>query len=147
MPVTNSINCISNPAGILSQYTEGTWTPIIIGSTTAGTGTYTLQSGNYTRIGNLVFLSGRVTWTAHTGTGNMLLGTLPFTSRNISNYISDAVINTANVTTPAGVISVIGEIPANSTRVSILASRNNNTNLSFAMDATGTIDITGFYEV
>lgn len=57
---------------------EGTFTPTIVGGTTAGTGTYTVQSGIYQKIGNRVHFSISMAWTAHTGTGNMLIGGLPY---------------------------------------------------------------------
>lgn len=64
---------------------EGTFTPIVSGITLAGAGTYTQQIGNYIRIGNLVFVWGIVSWSAHTGTGNARLGGLPITVANIAN--------------------------------------------------------------
>jgi hypothetical protein len=39
----------------LDDYEEGTWTPVLAGSTTPGTQTYTWQKGTYTKIGNRVF--------------------------------------------------------------------------------------------
>lgn len=59
---------------------SGPWVPTIIGLTTAGAGTYSAQVGNYQRVGGYAILTGRVTWSAHTGTGNMALGNFPFTS-------------------------------------------------------------------
>ncbi|MGA4923504.1 hypothetical protein, partial [Bacillus subtilis] len=56
-----------------------TFTPTIVGATAAGTGTYTTQSGTYSKIANIVFLRAYISWTAHTGTGNMRIGGLPFT--------------------------------------------------------------------
>jgi hypothetical protein len=67
---------------LLNWYEEGTWTPTIIGTTTSGVGVYTTQTGKYTRIGRAVNFYCLVVWVAHTGTGNMQIGTLPFTSAN-----------------------------------------------------------------
>ena len=64
---------------VLSSYEEGTWTPVAIGATTAGTGTYTNQFGLYTKVGRLVTFSLYLSWTAHTGTGNLRISGLPFT--------------------------------------------------------------------
>lgn len=75
----------------LDDYEEGTFTPTILGTTTAGVGTYTSQGGCYTKVGNRVFCEILVAWTAHTGTGNMKIGSLPFTS-NASVYYSSAAI-------------------------------------------------------
>ena len=63
----------------LDDYEEGTFTPVITGGTSAGAGTYSLQQGTYTKIGNRVFIQISITWTAHTGTGDMLITGLPFT--------------------------------------------------------------------
>jgi hypothetical protein len=65
---------------LLADYEEGTFTPIIIGATTPGTGTYSIQVGTYTKIGNRVLFQVYITWSAHTGTGNMRVAGLPFTS-------------------------------------------------------------------
>jgi hypothetical protein len=71
----------SSNANTLDDYEEGTFTPTIIGSTSAGTGTYAGggQVGTYTKIGRLVNVSIYLEWTAHTGTGNMYISGLPFT--------------------------------------------------------------------
>lgn len=136
------------PSSSFSQYVDsGSWTPIIAGSTAAGVGTYTVQAGTYTRVGNLVFLSGTVTWTAHTGTGNMLIRTLPFTSRNVANYHYDVTVNLSNIVLPAATVQIMGEIQANSTQIILEGTRSNNTNLPVQMDGTGTADISGFYLV
>lgn len=63
---------------LLNWYEEGTWTPTISGSTTAGTGTYSAQVGSYTRIGRQVTVYGRVVQTNNTGTGNIRISNLPF---------------------------------------------------------------------
>jgi hypothetical protein len=80
----------SNAAGmtseLLNDYEIGTFTPTIEGSSTAGTGTYTTQQGTYTKIGNLVTISVWVSWSAHTGTGNLQLAGFPFTSIGTTNY-------------------------------------------------------------
>jgi hypothetical protein len=70
---------------LLADYEEGTWTPIVIGKTTAGTGTYTTQSGFYTKVGNMVTFSAILGWSNHTGTGNIQVQGLPFAITN-GNY-------------------------------------------------------------
>jgi hypothetical protein len=67
---------------LLADYEEGTFTPVLEGSTTAGTGTYTNQTGWYTKIGNRAFIQFTLRWTAHTGTGNMKVTGLPFTANS-----------------------------------------------------------------
>ena len=77
---------------LLDDYEEGTWTPTIAGSTTAGTGTYSTQAASYTKVGNRLLFSAYITWSAHTGTGNMRIAGLPFTVTNNDNNYSSVSI-------------------------------------------------------
>jgi hypothetical protein len=63
----------------LDDYEEGSFTPAVAGSTTAGTATYSLASGFYTKVGGIVRVYGRVSFTGATGSGRLLLTGLPFT--------------------------------------------------------------------
>jgi hypothetical protein len=76
-PATQSA---SSDANTLDDYEEGTWTPVIIGKTTAGTGTYLVQTGRYTKIGNTVRIYFAIQWSAHTGTGVTTVTGFPFSS-------------------------------------------------------------------
>lgn len=73
-------------ANSFDDYEEGTFTPTIIGLSTAGAGTYSFQDGKYTKVGNRVLFSARCTWSAHTGTGVFVMGGLPFASGSGSSY-------------------------------------------------------------
>lgn len=87
----------------LDDYEEGTFTPVIYGSATAGAGTYTIQSGRYTKIGNMVAITIRVGWSSHTGTGtSMRMSGLPFT-----NGATDAVLTML----PSSLLGIAGQIP------------------------------------
>ncbi len=67
------------------------WTPTISGGTVAGASTYTLQSGYYSRIGNILTLEFFVAVSAATGTGNLQIGGLPFAiSAAANNYVAGA---------------------------------------------------------
>jgi hypothetical protein len=76
--------CGSVSSKTLDDYEEGTWTPTLEGTTSAGTTTYTDQSGNYTKIGNTVIIGFYISFTAATGTGEMKLGGLPFTQNAVN---------------------------------------------------------------
>lgn len=65
---------------LLADYEEGTFTPVVSGSSSAGVATYTFQSGWYTRIGNRLIFNITLGWSAHTGTGDIAISGLPFTS-------------------------------------------------------------------
>jgi hypothetical protein len=66
---------------LLNDYEEGTWTPLVRGSATAGT--YTLSGGSsayYTKIGNQVTVYGTLGFSAASGgSGYMEIASLPFT--------------------------------------------------------------------
>jgi hypothetical protein len=101
-PATQSA---SSDANTLDDYEEGTWTPTMFGSTTAGTTTYSSQIGRYTKIGNLVCATCYLAWSNATGTGNMVIGGLPFSSANISLLYHGAAIGYSNLlTTPANTV-------------------------------------------
>lgn len=63
----------------LDDYEEGTFTPILI-SDGGGVPTYTQQVGLYTKIGNFVYIQGRLTISAlgTLGAGGLYFGGLPF---------------------------------------------------------------------
>jgi hypothetical protein len=104
-------------ANLLDDYEEGTFTPTITGSTTAGTGTYSTQSGRYIRIGNKVTVVGYIGWTAHTGVGNMRISNLPFTSLNVADLYSPASFSFLRfLTLPASSV-MTGDLPPNSTDI------------------------------
>jgi hypothetical protein len=67
-------------ANKLDDYEEGTFTPTVAGTTTAGSASYSIQQGRYTKIGRLVYYSIRIGYSSHTGAGNMRINGLPFTS-------------------------------------------------------------------
>ena len=95
--VTNGNGVSGNPTLSFPTtfYQEGTFTPTMLGSGTAGTPTYGEQVGRYTRVGRNVYVQGRVRWTAHTGTGNMTLGGLPFSVTSISNVVQHVILDPA----------------------------------------------------
>jgi hypothetical protein len=86
----------SSDANCLDDYEEGTWTPVVIGTTTNGVGTYTNQVGFYTKVGNLVTVQAYITWTAHTATGNMRLSGLPFANSATAGSFSAVAFGYVN---------------------------------------------------
>jgi hypothetical protein len=66
-------------ANKLEDYEEGTWTPVLVGSTTAGTATFVSGPvGTYTKIGNQVTVTFNWNISAHTGAGALRVTGLPF---------------------------------------------------------------------
>jgi len=75
-----SFNGDTAAANALDDYEEGTFTPTIEGSSTTGTATYISQVGVYTKIGRIVKFSITINYNSGTGTGNLRIANLPFTS-------------------------------------------------------------------
>lgn len=94
----------SSDANTLDDYEEGTFTPTIVGTTLAGAGTYTMQSGKYTKVGNVVSFTIYLTQTAHTGTGSMRLAGLPFTAAGSNSHFAVSIGYLQNCTLPADTI-------------------------------------------
>ena len=67
---------------LLDDYEEGTWTPTIVAKSTNFTSvTYGTQNGTYTKVGNLVTLTGRLDVDATSGgSGALCIGGLPYSS-------------------------------------------------------------------
>lgn len=100
---TANANAPGMTSELLNWYEEGTFTPTVKGSSTAGVGTYSAQNGSYTRIGNRVMFSAYVAWSAHTGTGNLRVDGLPFAAaNNANNYGAVAVYIDAATALSAG---------------------------------------------
>ena len=85
-PATQSASANANT---LDDYEEGTWTPVVTGSSTNPTITYNLQAGTYTKIGNLVNVSIQLGMTRTGGTGNWQVS-LPFTAA-AGNYYAGSI--------------------------------------------------------
>jgi hypothetical protein len=96
---------LTNLSNIPRQITS-TFTPVIAGSATAGAGTYTLQSGTAVQTGNQVHVQIEVTWTAHTGTGNILISGIPaglapasYTPKRIGQLSTTAPVTNTSIYT------------------------------------------------
>lgn len=83
-PATQSA---STDANTLDDYEEGTWTPVM----TPDVGSITTQSGSgrYTKVGDMILLTGNITvsnWGTASGTPNI---NLPFTNADKFNAVGD----------------------------------------------------------
>lgn len=85
------------------DYEEGTWTPSLVGATTAGEHTYNFRGGFYTRIGNLVHVTGRLSiQTKDTDmSGIVRISGLPFVVRNNANTRGGLGIRQSNIDFPS----------------------------------------------
>jgi hypothetical protein len=106
--------------GTLNYYEEGTWTPTLIGSSVAGTQTYVVQNGRYTRVGSKVYVEFYVEISAKGGTmaGDVEIGGLPFTVKNVANYYPTANVGVyQGWTLAAGRTQLIGRGVPNTTTI------------------------------
>ena len=90
-----SFNGDSAAANALDDYEEGTWTPTIY-SSSAGNFNYPTngQLGIYTKVGNIVHVNGFVQATVTgTETGQVRMGSLPFTASNTNANFAQVLIN------------------------------------------------------
>lgn len=95
---------LSSDPNTLDDYEEGTWDPDLYGSSSRGSATYTFgtRKGKYTKIGNLVTVTGQMTWTAHNGTGNMQIDGLPYPASGWSGDYCPVALVASNVACTAG---------------------------------------------
>lgn len=75
----------SSDVNVLDDYEEGTWTPAA--TFQAGSSwTYSVQSGSYVKIGKVVYIWGKLTFSSlGSATGNFTITGLPFTCENVAN--------------------------------------------------------------
>jgi hypothetical protein len=97
---TPTVTSITFGAGTaLSNYAEGTFTPTVVGTSVAGTATYSNQVGQYTRIGRQVFFYIALAWSSGNGSGNLQINGLPFTVNSSSVAITTSIVYTNAVAT------------------------------------------------
>jgi len=131
---------------LLSDYEEGTWSPTIIGTSTAGTGTYSNQIGLYTKVGRSVTVNLSLQWTAHTGTGNMRIAGLPFTSANVNFINYAATIGSFDGIPLTALNYPAAEVLQGEARISLLQFPTGGGGVAgVPMDAAGYITLTATY--
>jgi len=119
-------------ANKLDDYEEGTWTPVLSKNSSPPSVTHHSQSGTYTKIGRMVYVSGYLNWTAQSGgTGSFIIQGLPFTILNSSGaYPQIVCTDYAGVVFAANDIGFGGYGILNNTSILLLASKNNGASSS-----------------
>lgn len=134
-------------ANKLDDYETGSWTPVVVGSTSAGTGTYQSRVGKYTKIGNRVLIEAQVFMTAHTGSGAFLINGLPFASRNEApgGYNFARPLATSNSYLNGAVDIVVNN---NTTSLVLVLNPQDGSSVSnYAIDGLSRIRLSGHYDV
>ena len=130
----------------LDDYEEGTWTPTIIGTTTAGTVTYVARNARYTKIGRKVFIEASINWTAGTGAGSLSITGLPFPSASApASALSASLVS--GITLTAGHVLTM-RVEATSTQIGIYSYPSGGGGYGVApYSGTGVIGFSGSYTV
>ena len=138
----------STNANTLDDYAEGTFTPTVIGLSSAGTATYANQNARYTKIGRQVFVEMWLNWSAGTGTGDLAIAGLPFTvSITPVTYPSANISRTNNITWTAGSIPCANFNPGTTQILFLQQPSGGGAVAPIAYDAAGYIMVSGTYTV
>ncbi len=99
----------SSDANTLDDYEEGTWTPTVVGNSTAGTDTPSSLRAYYTKVGNQVTLYCGMSFSAASGgSGYAQIGGIPFAYKSSSAAIGSVFTNSFNFTSSTPATIVIG---------------------------------------
>jgi hypothetical protein len=142
-PYCSNVQATNFYTGVPSDV-GGSFTPVIYGSTVAGTASYDLQTGLYQRVGQWVTFQIAITYSGHTGTGYLRISGLPYTNTAIGAAVA---VYTENIVVGAG-YQVFGWIPENQSNI-FLQRILSSTGVpdGTPMDAAGTIWINGMYKI
>jgi hypothetical protein len=140
---------LSADLNTLDDYEEATWTPTASLST-PGTSAFTptVAVGDATKIGNRVIGGFRYTATLAigTGSGNMQIGTLPYTPSSDANFFWDSAVTWGGITMPGGRTQLSSTIVAGSTTLLFAASGSALAAQTLAgADVTGTLVLRGAF--
>ena len=143
-PATQSA---STDANTLDDYEEGTFSPTVIGTSTAGTASYAVQVGRYTKIGNRVTFNIYMEYSGGTGSGNLRVTGLPFTSNSVSGNIPALSVGLSNITLPASGVCW-AHVINNATSIAMVSyAAGGGAAANVSYDAVGDIALAGHYEV
>ena len=95
-PYDEAASSPGSDSNTLDDYEEGSFIPKIVGvnDSDGSSPKHAVQNGYYTKIGNLVTVTGMITGTEDAGTGNVVVENLPFQSNNSTNarYVGSSFI-------------------------------------------------------
>jgi len=131
---------------LLDDYEEGTFQNTIEGGTTAGTCTYVLRLGRYTKIGDQVHFGIQTVFNTHTGTGDFVVGGLPYT---VSSANGGLIANVAVYGTNMTFSNQLGArlIPGTTTAKLLDFSSGSSSLTTLGIKASGGVYISGTYEI
>lgn len=120
-------------------------TVTIQGTTSAGTATYNVAAGSYTIVGRMVFVQMTITWTGHTGTGDIRITGLPFTVITAANRLVGLNVIASNLAYTAG--NYLVAATESNTKTMLLYQVSAAAAVSgVPIDAAATLYISGVYQ-
>ena len=131
---------VGGNSGLTIYGVSGTYTPILTGAGAAGAGTYSIQVGRYEYAGNRVLFDAVITWSAHTGTGQLRFS-LPLTVHASSN--ATLRIDAYNLAYTDG----LAAFAVGSAAYARLHQNSGGTLSDYAVQGAGTIFLSGAYEI
>jgi hypothetical protein len=123
--------------------TQSTFTPTAVGTTTAGVGTYSQQQGSATIVGNRCLFQLYLSWSAHTGTGNLRISDLPAAAAT-SKWAACAVWSN-NLTLTAS--NVLQAYVSGSQIILQQAPTGGGSATNVALDTAAELMVCGVYEI
>lgn len=133
---------------LLADYEEGTFTPVVAGTGTAGTATYATQVGRYTRVGRMVSVTLYINWSGHTGTGSCVIQGLPFASAAVTGIQYSFCISDLNAFTLSANNVMLASMNGGAQQIGLQQTPvGGGTITSVIIDATASIAISGSYIV
>ena len=116
------------------------FTPVVQGTSTAGTGTYGSQQGSAVKVGDLVYFQIVLDWSAHTGTGDLRISGFPYAAASTEPASVSVVWANGLTITGQGFLNMVAsQVYAN------LGAVNNGTYSAVALDTVANLRITGTY--
>ena len=115
----------------LDDYEEGTFTPVMSGSTTTGSPSYDLQNGAYTKIGRQITVSVNIAVNNIGGAaGNMRISGFPFTPKSGTEGVTVAQWNQLGAGLPSGTSNACPIIQNPNTYLELRCNNNAGTTYS-----------------
>jgi Pectate lyase superfamily protein len=136
----------STNVNTLDDYEEGDFssTVSVEGLSSAGTPTWTTRIATYTKVGNIVHVNLVLTWSAHTGTGNMRITGLPFTSHAT---LGRMVVPIASDSFTYGAGIPVALLQSSTTYLDLFLQTSGAAGTAIAMDTAATLYLNFSYRV
>lgn len=135
----------TNDSYRIDQYRNNEFTPTVEGDSDSGTVTYTTQVGQFVRIGNAVNFTLQVEWSSHTGSGNLLIKGLPFTSsdRFLLDYVFPVSVD--GTITYTNYDNLVSKLTSNSQEITLHTEDGAGNTAQVTVPNSGKVLITGQY--